>query len=881
MEDKREMDEERAAAIGETRERRVHIRVGSGAMVPVRVFEGVNAESHPELSEKLRAGTLNEIILPGEETPVQPAVPVVYHDPSRRLLALVLPESLRHEEFRYRRWMLKQLGRQEGQIEPYMRRFETVYKLEQLDSVAAREGAEAELEAHLNDREIKLANQQRYIEEVEETFAQERREYEALIEELEQALEAGAEAADGEEVSTVEERVEALDKREESLVDREAEIEAQWQALVEREEKLEQDRQQLDQVADRVERDSQRVADIRQELEAQRHHLDERARHLQVRELNVEQRELERAQQGASTSPSAPEMAAPTEATQVVTDDQFIEIVEGVNANEQTAETGAGGALRERVEPSRRRTERREESALPEGFDGTLRVGTQGPQLKMVVSEAEVSLFGAGEVAFLFQCQELDGVPVLSATLAVMDDDQQPLAARTVVLDPAKEAHRRWLQAFEARVEVQLEVVTDDNEWVGAYAAEGPWRSNIQWALARWQRWHDGGGDGAAYRAASNALSDDLEAQVGTMKHPFLSNRFVEFDGASEVMLAVSIVGYWSEPPQLDYLVGRRAFPLSVLVGIQKRVVRQALHWGIDPGASLRKLAVEEAIILDEKSLIERLLSNFAEVCVGLRPNDLDPLEEWENWESLIALAAEGGVEPDPDVLELAERSLTRAEEYEAMLEAGVVPVEGDDQSDLVGLAIHEMCDGRVVGDDGWSYFMPAGVDDQMERLRQSDEDVWVEELHGPGRVEAAQLLLKKGREAAIAEVVAAAEEMEAVELASVRRFLEAQEGEWPSAAWAEQWELAGERGRFLVMWALASRASESRVAQMVDRLVEIDDVALQKAYAQALSASEHWEGVLADKVEEQPEVAQRLAEAMEAGAEMEETSGKVVGVEG
>ncbi len=861
MENKRDVEGEGPAGIGTTRDRRIHMRAASGALIPVTVFEGVNAGEHPELAEKLRAGNLNEVILPGEETPIKPAVPVVYHDPARRLLALVLPESLRHQEFHYRRWMLDQLEQEEGTIEPYMRRFETVYDLAQLDSVEAQEGAEAELEAHLNDREIKLANQQRYIEEMEEKFTQERREYEVLIEELEQALEASAAATEGVPGG---ERAEALDERQQRLDDREAQLEAERQAFEESRQALEQDRQQLDEVADRVERESQRVAETREELETQRRQLEEQARQLQVRELNLEQRELERSKEGGLSSPSAPEMAAPTEATQVVTDDQFIEIVESKDSAEEaslTPESDGASELRPRVEPSRRQTRRLDEDARPEGFEGSVGVGPQGPMLKMVTSKAEAQQFGEEEVAFLFQCQELDGVPVVSATLAAIDDDQQPLAATTVVLDPADPEDRSWLEAFEARVEVVIDLVTEDDEWVGVYGAEGPWRSNIQWALTRWEQWQDKGGDAQAYEEASQGLVDDLEAQVGTMKHPFLSNRFVEFDGASEVMLAVSIVGYWSSPAQLDYLVGRRAFPLSVLISIQKRVVRQALHWGIDPGESLRKLAVEEAIILDEKSLVERLLSNFAEVCVGLRPNDLDPLEEWENWEALIELAAEGGVEPDPDVLELAERSLLRAEEYEAMLEAGVAPVEGGDHADLLDLAVDEVCEVREVGDGEWTYFMPVGVDDQMERLRQ-DEGDWSDELRGPGRVEAAQLLLREGGPKAVAEVVASAEDMEAVELASILRFMGDRDVD--ASAWVEQLDLAGERGRFLVMGVLAPQADEGLMEAMVERLVETESPLLQRAYAQALSTSDHLEGALQGKVDEPSEIAQWVAETID-----------------
>ena len=844
-------------AIGATRERELQIRSTRGTLVPVKVFEGVNAGDHPELAERLRAGNLNEVVLPGEERAIKPAIPVVYHDPTRPILALVLPESLRHEEFKYRRWMLSKLEQEKGEIPAYMRRFKTVFDVAELDTTEARGGTEAELEAHLNDREIKLANQQRYIEEMEEKFASERREYEELIEDLEKSVE---------EVSSG-----ASQETQEELAKRKSELDAKWEELEQAQEDLERDRGQLEEVADRIERESQQVAETRQELESQRQELETRERQLQVRELNVEQRELEREKLGLGNA--APEVAAPTESTQVVTDDQFIEVVEAQPESEEKASSeqvsmGAKAMGRRRVEPTRRQLQEVATTEVDANTDEPLVVGASLPELAFVIDDAMVQALEDGEPDFLFQCQEIDGVPVISCTLASMDDEQHPLAAQTVVLDPGRPEVEQWLEAFESQLGVRAAVIHDEKLWK-VYDVEGPWRSNIDWARQRWSNWSQQG-DPSHYEEAAEHLKGDLELQVGSMKHPFSSRRFVDFEGASDVKLAVSIVGYWSRPEQLNYLVGRRSFSLSVLVGIQKRVVRQALHWGIDPGASLRQLAVDEAIILDETSLIERLLSNFAEVCVGLRPNDLDPLDQWENWESIIELAAERGLEPDPDVLELAERSLIRAEEYEAMMEAGVAPVEHEGVTDLIDLSPEEVSEARELEEEQWTYYMPAGVEDQMERLSESDGEALKRELYEAGRVEAAQLLLHREGEESLGEVVAAAEEMEAVELAALVRYLRGIDAD---EAMVEQLELAGSRGRFLILSALAPGADRATMEGLVDGLSEVDSGAQEEIYAQALIGGAHLEEVVDERMaeegaqEEHLRVLKRLMAAGQSGS--------------
>ena len=77
---------------------------------------------------------------------------------------------------------------------------------------------------------------------------------------------------------------------------------------------------------------------------------------------------------------------------------------------------------------------------------------------------------------------------------------------------------------------------------------------------------------------------------------------------------------------------------------------------------------------LEEAELVQRLVANFSEVSLNLRPNELDPLDEWSNWDQLLAWAEIHGVVIDEQVEEIAQRTLRAAER--------AVAAAGDDEDD-------------------------------------------------------------------------------------------------------------------------------------------------------------------------------------------------------
>ena len=79
---------------GQTRKRAIHLAGTGGAVYAREVYRTVNVRTHPELKSVALSGELHVLSDVGAL-----ALPWVYHDPDELKFVLVLPESLRHQEF--------------------------------------------------------------------------------------------------------------------------------------------------------------------------------------------------------------------------------------------------------------------------------------------------------------------------------------------------------------------------------------------------------------------------------------------------------------------------------------------------------------------------------------------------------------------------------------------------------------------------------------------------------------------------------------------------------------------------------------------------------------------------------------------------------------
>src|SRR5262245_2061406 len=113
-------------SVGQTQTKTVHITNARGDLIATTVHTTVDALSHPELVDRLYAGTLNTIRLDGQSAH-DVGVPIVYHDPAAEAFVLVLGDAHRHREIEERMSLLKRLREDEAPIPAYVKDFGVVF----------------------------------------------------------------------------------------------------------------------------------------------------------------------------------------------------------------------------------------------------------------------------------------------------------------------------------------------------------------------------------------------------------------------------------------------------------------------------------------------------------------------------------------------------------------------------------------------------------------------------------------------------------------------------------------------------------------------------------------------------------------------------------
>src|SRR5690554_1030778 len=784
-----------------------------GDVFRAEVYRCINITRDPQLAQELVSGAIYQVADPAGEQPYELAFPIRYHDEKKRVFALILPEELRHQEFKLRAELLQDFSQVRGVVPDYIRNFRTIYGVTQL----AELGEEAR---------------------VSETDSSDRRTPEVPTPAEVDVMAGDQLLADGG-----------------AAQHSHAELDEAWSKVEQEREQLARERQQLDEVRERIDRERARMEEIDRELSAERAELGELRAELQVASLNLEQKKMQ-FEQGVRHS-------APVEATQVVTDDQFVEIYHSTDAPE--SEEISEAFYEEADEATRLLDTRYALGDLPDDLAAVealspciTRVdavgvaktyeGNKDAQIGFingrVVADARVSNAGlasleqADELSFFVQGSfahpgDTPDYPFVGLVLAALDADEQAQISVGWALDARAPEDAQILDKLEANLEFHVALYDESGDLHGVYEILAPLHQNLSWIRARIEDRFGamGAQDPAQKPGAFERAAEDWGAQsferLGVLRHNFAPDSFADASTPAELSLAAGIVGYWSEPERFEYLLAHRSFPLGQFDAIQKRVVRRAVQQGIYIGDALRVLAVEMGLAADDVDLAQRLVAEFAEISVGLRPSDLNPFQEWENWDALLGLCESVGLAVDPDVLELAEASLKRAQDFQDAEDDGV-PQANEPEFEL-----EEINHGEVDFDPsielsaplvarrsettGVTYFLPddALLDTFDDLAEMTFEDLGLLLEDSNGRLEAAQMLVERFEARGANAALQGAENMTTIEVAALARFVEgkAQRLEVELLDYLEQ---AGPSATYIIARALAGIASEAAIPALI-----------------------------------------------------------------
>ncbi|MSP70645.1 MAG: hypothetical protein EXR76_00360 [Myxococcales bacterium] len=274
--------------------------------------------------------------------------------------------------------------------------------------------------------------------------------------------------------------------------------------------------------------------------------------------------------------------------------------------------------------------------------------------------------FAQGEAALGFQYHVTPSGPVLDLMMS-RSTGGDIVDHLYWVVEPDAPGVSPIIDALCREFSVDVVLHQTDGSFVARRMFQEPLAANVQTAVSLWRQ-SGRRGDSAAARRLFEAPEYD---RVGRLKHNFTADTFEVLMSARAARLALGIVAYWSAPERREYLTRVRSFPEAHFEAIVLRVLRFAIDFGLSMEPHLRQRAIDLGLAESSTHLLRSAVSNFAEVCLNLKPNELEPLDVWENWESLFAFADELEEPVDEEIEDLAAMAMERAREAAQNSESG------------------------------------------------------------------------------------------------------------------------------------------------------------------------------------------------------------------
>lgn len=575
--------------LGVTRREGAFVTGTDGIARRVDLVRQVNVLTDPLLARQCLEGTIHRA---GDH---DLAVAFVYHDPSARRFALVVPAARAHDELGLRAELLTRLAGDSAEALPgYVREARTV---------------------------IGPAGLRRYLEEAGRPAASDPR----------------AEA----QLRAMEAREEKLHKLSQELTRREDELTAAQADVDTR-------AQELDRRAAELSAREDALAAEELAMRANIAALGSRETRLQVREEAFERRAHE-AVPAAPDRSRPPTATPPPDAAPSAGDARFDERVE-VDLDDLAPDAEAPATTAELPAPppppppspeDRGRRAARPDRPAIAVLDGEVRVWLQG------TTDVAAQLAGATVVPVL-QVDPDGALPL--ALLTLRGESGAPTYAR-IVLDVTAPEEREVLASLARDFRVLAEVVSAPGRPLGATALGAPCEHNAARALevltAR------PAGDPAEradvagrLRAQGLTFADGLAPVPLHDEHALLS--------AAGVTAALAAVEPLLERPRLERYVLAHGVSLSQVESFTKRLGLAALRCGVVPSAAFVRRALELGVAADERALAARALTAYARTCEGgVAAVGRSPAEASRAWGALLAWSTPLGVAA-PEAVRLA-----------------------------------------------------------------------------------------------------------------------------------------------------------------------------------------------------------------------------------
>jgi hypothetical protein len=275
--------------------------------------------------------------------------------------------------------------------------------------------------------------------------------------------------------------------------------------------------------------------------------------------------------------------------------------------------------------------------------------------LAMLAGDLEA--YVAGGLAPALRLHRTPAAPL--AVLSVRPDglageDDDPVV---VPLDPQRVDDRSVLGALALGFRLDLELYDAEYLPVVQRSLAAPLEENVRLVV----------GAAEEHAATLPAGQRSFEAAVALWRGPGFDrlgrraasleeDSFSHLPTAATTLVALTVVGFWSEPANQEYLALERAFPLIWWKRIRTRVVQRAVELGLALPAPLAGVAVSEGLARSRKELARKLAQAFAETCA--HGSDLDAQQAQDNWRAIVADCEALGVALEGRAADLAAQAV-------------------------------------------------------------------------------------------------------------------------------------------------------------------------------------------------------------------------------
>ncbi len=605
-----------AGRVGTTRRQNVHFACPCGALISVEAYCSVDANSEPELAQRLLAEDLVLNSCQCAETGATHAVniPVVYHAPENRLFILVIPEPLRHRELDERASLATAIAEDAGvDVPAYVRNFCVVYGaagLKQHLEEQAEEAMQATRGAELA-QQLELA--ERELDKQRETMAAQQSEFERIASELDRS---GDDIA--ERLQSLRDRESALDRRSEELAHRSNEISQAEIRFAQPPSSSPQSRagsktdpfERVDMVdinlgdADRVE-DSE-IYEVESADEVVGEEITDTA---------------------GSQPPEDPQGATRVGGTTDVAIERWM-----VSREPHLKLVDVSGKVRLAA------------SAAPEALEGLL----------------------TNRLAVKLQMHPLPTAPLVSLVIGVPEQvrgevrNSEPFVFH---FDLMADSDRAVLDALARKFTFSLELFDNDYLLVRRRTIAAELEDNASYILAAADEHATTVGEDYSFLKAVIAFEAPDYDRFGWRHHgatQFREERLQRLVTPDDVRSALAVARRFSDPEHEGYLVMVRGYSLRAWHEQRRQVIEHAIARGLWTGSTLARIAVSEGLARSRKDLVKKLQRNFVHLVADEHGLGDETIED--NWSALAREASALGITPVPHLTDSDGRDSAVAE---------------------------------------------------------------------------------------------------------------------------------------------------------------------------------------------------------------------------